>query len=70
MMRSKMIDTEFLMEQDKLIINRIFKHDLLTDCYIRFWDKRTVQLDGEMTLPDLKSLVQIMEEFQNRGEQE
>ena len=31
--------------------------------YIRFWSETEVQIDGDMTLNELKSLVELMEGF-------
>jgi hypothetical protein len=44
---------------EKLISDRNFEHD----DWIRFWDEKSIQLDGDFNLSDLKFFVEIMSLF-------
>jgi len=35
--------------------------------FLRFWKTNLVQIDGDMTLDELKQLVELMESFENES---
>ena len=43
------------------IIEIIKKYGFELDTFVRFWDINTIQIDGDLTLDELKILVEIME---------
>ena len=56
--------TEYLRLDNAISAEKMLKESPEFDeQWIRWWDERTVQLDGDFTVSELKKLVEIMEGF-------
>jgi len=56
--------TEFLEETNQKKVEQL-QDGLPDDVWVRFWDEKTVQLDGDFNLSNLKCLVAMMESFES-----
>ncbi len=50
-------------KNQKILETEIKSDDFAPECLIRFWDKSTVSLDGDMSLEELKRLAEVMGKF-------
>lgn len=57
---------DFLKEENKAkaqeVMHRIINKEGF-GCYVSFWDEKTVRVDGDLDIDDLKALVEAMENF-------
>jgi hypothetical protein len=67
--RISMIDSETLEIKDWMNIKEMWDsiphYQTDYDIYLRFWNKKSVQIDGELNKQDLQMLIQIMEYLEN-----
>ena len=60
--------TEHLDEETAAIVESIGAQQFKDgESFIRFWDRKCVQLDGDFSLEDLKTLVEIMAAIKPKG---
>lgn len=59
------VETDFLQPENAELARKLW-NSIEHDAWLRFWNEDKVQIDSDMNLGELKTLVQIMESFSRK----